>query len=125
MAGGYDLKTPVALTCPACGGAMADTTKDSLPYYTCHIGHRFAAADFNEAQFRQVERALEAALRTLNERAAACQRMAEAALGRGLGRAALSWEAARDEAHERAEAMRRFVERGWRRPDPEGDDAAG
>jgi two-component system, chemotaxis family, protein-glutamate methylesterase/glutaminase len=125
MTGGYDLKPPVALTCPTCGGAVADTTEDSLPYFTCHIGHRFAAADMDEAQFRQMEGALEAALRTLGERSALCRRMAEAAGGKGLDRAALRWEAARDEAHERAEELRRFVERGWQRPDLEEDDATG
>ena len=125
MTGGYDLKPPVALTCPTCGGAVADTTEDSLPYFTCHIGHRFAAADMDEAQFRQVEGALEAALRALNERSALCQRMAGAARGKGLDRAARQWEAARDEAHERAEVLRRFIEQGWQRPDPDRDDASG
>jgi two-component system chemotaxis response regulator CheB len=125
MTGGYDLKPPVALTCPTCGGAVADTTEDSMPYFTCHIGHRFAAADMDEAQFRQMEGALEAALRALNERSALCQRMAQAVRGKGLQRAALDWEAARDEAKERAEELQRFVERGWRRPDPDGDDAGG
>ena len=125
MAEGYDLKAPVALTCPNCGGALAETTVDSMPYFTCHIGHRFAAANFDEAQFRHMEGALEAALRTLNERSALCQRMAGAARGKGLHRAALQWEAARDEAKERAEVLRRFIERGWQRPAPDGDDVAG
>lgn len=125
MTGGYDLKPPVALTCPTCGGALADTTEDSMPYFTCHIGHRFAAADMDEAQFRHMEAALEAALRTLNERSAFCRRMAEAARGKGLHRAALKWEAARDEATERAEVLRPFIEQGWQRPDLDNDDASG
>jgi two-component system chemotaxis response regulator CheB len=125
MTGGYDLKPPVALTCPTCGGAVADTTEDSLPYFTCHIGHRFAAADMDEAQFRQMEAALEMALRALNERSALCARMAGAARGKELDRAALQWAAARDEAHERTEVLRRFIERGWQRPDPDGDGATG
>jgi two-component system chemotaxis response regulator CheB len=125
MAGGYDLQPPVALTCPTCGGALADTTEDSLPYFTCHIGHRFAAADMDEAQFRRMEGTLEAALRALNERSALCARMAGAVRGKGLHRASLKWEAARDEAKERAEVLRRFVEQGWQRPDPDEDDATG
>lgn len=125
MTGGYDLNPPVALTCPTCGGALADTTEDSMPYFTCHIGHRFAAADMDEAQFRHTEGALEAALRTLNERSAFCQRMADASRGKALHRPALQWAAARDEAKERAEVLRRFVERGWQRPDPTGDDPTG
>ena len=122
MAGGYDLKTPAALTCPTCGGAVADTTEDGVPYYTCHIGHRFAGADFDEAQFRQMEGALEVALRTLNERAAVCRPMAEAAQDRGLRRAAEQWESARDDVKERAEVLRQFFERGWRRPNPDEND---
>ena len=125
MTGGYDLKPPVALTCPTCGGAVADTPEDSMPYFTCHLGHRFAPADFDEAQFRQMEGALEVALRALNERSALCRRMAGAARGKGLDRSALQWEAARDEAHERAEVLGRFVERGWQRPDPDEDVATG
>ena len=117
MTGGYDLKQPVALTCPACGGALADTTEDTLPYFTCHIGHRFAAADMDEAQFRQVENALEVALRTLNERSAFSRRFAEAARARGSPRSASRWDAAAEEAEERAEVLRQFVEKGWQRPD--------
>ena len=51
--------------------------------------------------------------------------VAEAVRGKGLHRAALDWEAARDEATERAEVLRRFIERGWQRPDPDEDDASG
>lgn len=116
---GYTLKPPVALTCPTCGGAVAQTSVDSLPYFACHIGHRFAAADMDEAQFRQMEGALEVALRVLNERTALCHRMAEAARGRGAAHSAERWEAAMHEAEERAVVLRRFVERGWQRPDPD------
>jgi two-component system chemotaxis response regulator CheB len=125
MTAGYQLNPPVALTCPTCGGAMADTTEDSMPYFTCHIGHRFAAADVDEAQFRHMEGTLEAALRTLNERSALCLRMAEAMRGKGLHSLSAQWDAARDEATERAKVLRCFVEQGWQRPDSEGDDTAG
>ena len=37
----YQLGDPVALTCPECGGALKESKMDSLPYYTCHIGHRY------------------------------------------------------------------------------------
>lgn len=116
MTGGYDLKPPVALTCPLCGDAMAETTEDSLPYYTCHIGHRFGAADMDEAQFRELEGALEVALRALNERAALCCRIAGSARRRGALHSAAHWDTAAREAEERAEVLRRFVEKGWQRP---------
>lgn len=119
MTGGYDFKPPVALTCPGCGGALADTTEDSLPYFVCHIGHRYAAADMDEAQFRDMERALDVALRSLSERGALCHRMAEAARGRGAAASAAQWDDAKREAEERTRTLGRFLERGWRRPDPE------
>lgn len=122
MTGGYDLMSPVALTCPLCGGAVAETTEDSLPYYTCHIGHRFAAADLDEAQFRELERALEVALRVLNERAALCRRMAGSARGRGAVHAAARWDAAAQEAEERAEVLRPFIEKDWLRPSPDDEE---
>jgi two-component system chemotaxis response regulator CheB len=121
VTGGYDFKPPVALTCPRCGGALADTTEGSLPYFACHIGHRYASADMDDAQFREMEKALEVALRSLGERAALCRRMAETARGRGAASSAGQWEDAKREVEERREVLRRFLEKGWRRPDPEGD----
>lgn len=119
---GYTLKPPVALTCPICGGAVKEAVVDSLPYYTCHIGHRFAASDMDEAQFRQMEGALEVALRALNERAALCRRMADAARRRGATRSVAQWDAATREAEEKAQVLRGFVERDWQRPDPDADE---
>ena len=123
MTGGYELKPPIALTCPACGGSLSETTADSLPYYICHIGHRFAANDLDEAQFRQMEGALEAALRALNERAALCERLEASARRRGAAHSAAQWEAARREAEERTQVLRRFLEKNWQRPDPNEEGA--
>lgn len=58
MEGDYQLKEPVALTCPGCGGAMKESKVDLLPLFTCHIGHRFAADNMEEAQFAMLEEAL-------------------------------------------------------------------
>lgn len=129
MTGGYDLKPPVALTCPLCGGAVRETAEDQLPYFTCHIayftchiGHRFAATDMDEAQFREMESALEMALRVLNERSALCRRMADAARGRRAAHSAARWDDAAREAEERAEMLRHFIERGWLRPSPDDEE---
>ncbi len=117
----HTLKRPVALTCPACGGAVGQRSVDSLPYFECHTGHRFAAPDMDEAQFRQLEQALEVALRVLNERAELSRRLGEAARGRGQANAAGHWDRATREAEERAEVLRRFVEQGWERPTDDED----
>ncbi|MBL6458458.1 chemotaxis protein CheB [Belnapia sp. T6] len=119
VSGGYQLGPPVALTCPTCGGSLREERQDSLPYFSCHIGHRFAAADMDEAQFQQMEGALEVALRALNERTALCERLAESARLRGAQHSVERWEAAEREARSRAETLRHFIERGWQRPDPD------
>ncbi|MFC7478033.1 chemotaxis protein CheB [Dankookia sp. GCM10030260] len=122
MEGEHTLKRPITLTCPSCGGAVAQSSVDSLPYFECHTGHRFAAPDMGEAQFVQMDQALEVALRALNERAELCRRLAEAARGRGQVLSAGRWDAAVSEAEQRARVMRKFIEQGWERPVDDEDE---
>ncbi|QCO06672.1 chemotaxis protein CheB [Azospirillum argentinense] len=116
MEGMYKLETPSALTCPDCGGALRETKVDTLPYFTCHIGHRYGADSMEEAQLHMVEQAFEVALRALNERAALCQRLAETAQGVGQALSAKRWDEAGREARERAEVLIRFLGEEWVRP---------
>ncbi len=89
------------------------------------LRHRFAAAEMDEAQFRQTRRALETALRMFEERAELARRLAGAQRRRGRPVSAEHWEAATREMEDAAEALRRLIERDWR-PDPEGvGDASG
>jgi two-component system chemotaxis response regulator CheB len=121
MSEGHGPGPPASLTCPLCGGAVRETSEGGLPRFACHIGHRFAAAEFDAAQFRQVEEALEVALRVLTERAALCRRIAETQRRKGRPVSAEHWEAATHEVEERAEVLRRFIGRGWMRPDPDDE----
>ncbi|MFC7478661.1 chemotaxis protein CheB [Dankookia sp. GCM10030260] len=122
MEGEHTLKRPTTLTCPTCGGAVGQSSVDSLPYFECHTGHRFAAPDMGEAQFVQMDQALEVALRVLNERTELCRRLAEAARGRGQVLSAGRWDAAVSEAEQRTRVMRRFLEQGWERPVDDDDE---
>ncbi len=122
MEGDYELNTPVSLTCPECGGALRETTVDSLPYFTCHIGHRYAADSMDEAQFRMMEHAFGTAVRALNERAALCGRLAEAAQRKGHALSAQRWNNAGHEARERAQLLLDFLTRDWLRPPPNSDE---
>ena len=71
-------RPPVALTCPTCGGPVAEAAGGGLPRFACRLGHRFAAAEMDEAQFRETRRVLETALRMFNERAELARRLAGA-----------------------------------------------
>lgn len=116
MEGIYSLEKPSALTCPDCGGALRETKVDTLPYFTCHIGHRYGADSMEEAQLHMVEQAFEVALRALSERAALCLRLAETAQGMGQALSAKRWGEAGREARERAEVLIRFLGEEWIRP---------
>jgi two-component system chemotaxis response regulator CheB len=112
----YDLKRPAALTCPDCGGCVEESVVGALPYYTCHIGHRFAAPNMDASQFERMENALVVALRTLNERVELCRRMAETAKANGQNYSMERWGEAQREAEDRAEVLRRFLEQEWMTP---------
>jgi two-component system chemotaxis response regulator CheB len=122
MKDGAERERPVALTCPTCGGAVAQTTKGGLPGFTCHLGHRFAATEMDEAQFRQTQRVLETALRMFNERAELARRLAEAQRKKGRPVSAEHWDATVGEMDAAAKVLRRLLERGSQPPDPAGDD---
>lgn len=119
MASGYDDETPIALICPECGGAMRESTLGTLDYYTCHVGHRFAAPNLTAAQFHKVEQALEIALRTLGERAELCRRIAERARTGGRQSSAEHWNRARQQAEAHLDVLRRFLEEDWLQPEEE------
>ncbi|MBP2297030.1 chemotaxis protein CheB [Azospirillum rugosum] len=121
MEGQYDLKPPAALTCPECGGALRETSVDSMPVYTCHIGHRYGPENMDEAQVREIERAFEIALRMLNERAALSQRLAETARQKGRALSAQRWETASREVLDQAQLLMTFLSHGWRAPSSDGN----
>lgn len=124
MEGEYTLKRPHTLTCPECGGSVAEERADALPYFICHIGHRFGADSMEEAQFQKLEQAFEVALRALNERAALCRRLADAARARAQALTAAHWESAGREAEQRAELLMDVLRNDWVRP-PAGDEPDG
>ena len=115
---GGEFDRPVAVTCPDCGGALRRSESGSITKYACHIGHAYTAEAMAEAQFSELEKILGAAVRSLNERAEFCRQMAERS-------PSLSppdddepgWEAAGEQALDRAFTLRDFVEQGWIKPD--------
>ena len=116
VTGDYEMDQPVSLTCPSCGGSLKETMVGQLPYYTCHIGHRFAIADMDAGQVERLEQSFEIALRTLNERAALCRRMSQMALDNGHHLSSRRWDEARAEAEERATVLRRILAQDWTSP---------
>jgi two-component system chemotaxis response regulator CheB len=122
---GYRLERPTALTCPVCGGAVRQKQTGRFIEYGCHIGHEFSAASFLDAQIAALEQSTGVVLRSLNERAELCRRMAEIAGEHGEHDSMARWMAAVREAEEQAEDARRALIRDWLQPDrPEIESSA-
>lgn len=116
MTAQFTLDKPLTVTCPDCGGALRRTELGSLTQFNCHIGHVYTAEVMLAAQFLAMERFLEQAMRSLNERAELCRGMAVKAIG--PERAA--WESAEREALDQTAPIRSLLTREWLHPGGDG-----
>lgn len=117
MTGEFTLNLPAAITCPDCGGALRRSELGSLTQFSCHIGHVYTAEVMLAAQFLQMERALETALRSLSERADLCRQMAAKLSGQDASVAARNlWNVASQEAVDRTEPLRQLLTAPWSHP---------
>ena len=73
---------PSAFTCPECHGTIWEVRENGEVRFECRIGHSFSPESMAESNEEDVERALWAALRTLEESASLDQRLAELAAER-------------------------------------------
>jgi two-component system chemotaxis response regulator CheB len=72
-----------ALTCPECNGALWELDEGGLLRFRCRIGHIYSPDSLLEQQADTVDRALWAARRSLQERAASCRKLSTQAVARG------------------------------------------
>jgi two-component system, chemotaxis family, protein-glutamate methylesterase/glutaminase len=64
------------VTCPLCNGSLSETHVGSSETFACHVGHRFSLRSLYAEQADQVESALWAAIRALEESVSLAQRLA-------------------------------------------------
>jgi two-component system chemotaxis response regulator CheB len=64
------------LTCPECGGALAEAALPHITYYRCHVGHQFGPQSLAAAQAEAAEAKLWAAVAALEETAALARHLA-------------------------------------------------
>lgn len=91
----------VPLTCPACSGPLVRIDDPSIHRYRCFTGHAFTAETLLADQQERVERALWAAVRSLEERGNTLMTLARAARtsGRHKGAQPLEHEATQLQTH--------------------------
>jgi two-component system chemotaxis response regulator CheB len=59
--------SPIAQTCPECGGAMREESQGTLTRFRCHIGHVMTAEVLAATQLTGLESEIDSLLRSLNE----------------------------------------------------------
>jgi two-component system, chemotaxis family, protein-glutamate methylesterase/glutaminase len=69
-------------TCPECHGTLWEADERGIVRYRCRVGHVYSAESMLAAQTDSVDRALWTALRSMEERAALTQRLADRARAR-------------------------------------------
>jgi two-component system, chemotaxis family, protein-glutamate methylesterase/glutaminase len=71
-----EAQTPIAVTCPDCGGPLLETQGEGLRQYRCIVGHAYSARTVLEAHSEAQENALWAAVVALEEAANLVERVA-------------------------------------------------
>jgi two-component system chemotaxis response regulator CheB len=70
-------QTHARFSCPECGGALNEVQEGSVDRYRCRVGHTYSPESLFEDQSEALERALWAAIRTLEEHAEFSARLAD------------------------------------------------
>jgi two-component system chemotaxis response regulator CheB len=83
---------PLAISCPECGGPLWSLQDGRLQRYRCHTGHTFGVDSLLSAQGRQIEQALWAAIKGLEQRAQMLQNLARDEVVQRRARAAHNFE---------------------------------
>jgi two-component system chemotaxis response regulator CheB len=94
------------LSCPECGGVLTEESESGVLQWACHVGHRYSPESLADAQAASVEAALWTAIRSLEERAALMERMAERCEVRGQRRSAGSFRGKARDARAQADVVR-------------------
>lgn len=99
----------VDIACPECGGALQEVQAGKLPRFRCRTGHIYSPLTLLETKGAELEAALWAALRTLEEEASVAGRLAARSRGAGAGFAARRYETRQGEAAHRAHLIRQTI----------------
>jgi two-component system chemotaxis response regulator CheB len=102
-----ELADPV-YSCPECGGGMYEVLEGKLIRFRCRVGHILSPGTMLEAETETVERALWAAIRSLEDQAAVLRRLGN--LGNPNGMGPHYRERARD-SEEHARVIRGILDR--------------
>ncbi len=104
--------TPSAFSCPDCGGVLWELHDGKLLRFRCRVGHAFSIDSIVAAQTEQIEEALWAALKTLEESASLSQRLMKKAHQNGQEWLARNFEEKLQDAEHHAAAIKQILMTG-------------
>jgi two-component system chemotaxis response regulator CheB len=108
--------TPVAQTCPDCGGAMREEQLGTITQFSCHIGHVLTAEVLAAANLERLEDDLSVCVRAANERAELCREIACRHEAQKKTASAARWRKAAEETQAKAKILAEFAEKPWYDP---------
>ncbi|MBV8479089.1 MAG: chemotaxis protein CheB [Actinobacteria bacterium] len=104
----YPPGEPSRFSCPSCGGVLWEVD-DGLHRFRCRVGHAFTAEGVLDEEAEQIDNALWAAFRALQERADLSGRTARRSRERGSPAVAGRFDAYAREALDQAELIRSIL----------------
>lgn len=100
-----------ATICPECGGVLTERGEAGTLVWQCRVGHRYSPEGLIDAQAMDVEAAMWAAVRALEDRSRLLERMADQLEPRGQTRSARSFRAKAEATREQARIVREALQR--------------
>jgi two-component system, chemotaxis family, protein-glutamate methylesterase/glutaminase len=99
-------------TCPECSGPLYEIQSGDLVRFRCRVGHAFTAESMLYDKYDEVEKALYAALNTLEESALMADRLAARSHEHQHGHAATRFERRAEDARQQARIIRQVLTEG-------------
>lgn len=107
---------PSTFACPECGGVLWEMEGEEILRFRCRVGHAYTAGSLSVEQSEQVEGALWAALRALEEGASLARRMAEQAAQSRHPRVEKRFRARAESKMAQASILRNLIVEGKEEP---------
>jgi two-component system chemotaxis response regulator CheB len=104
-----DVSPRTLLVCPECGGVLWEAKKNGHQQYRCQIGHRYSEESLVQLQGNNLENALWAAVRALEEREMLARRLASRFSGKNVTRSQAQFEQMAREAEETRDLIRKLL----------------
>lgn len=95
--------------CPDCGGVLTENNEAGTMLWACRVGHRYSPDSLIEAQGTELEAALWAAVRAVQDRTLLLTRIAEQLESRGQVRSAQRFRRRAHDTHGQAQLVRRAL----------------